>query len=101
MNHTPENGTIEILAQVQGMDLQISVKDTGVGMPKGDVTKLFKRFSQGSSQKRSAGTGLGLYLSRQIVEAHGGKIWAESELGKGSVFTFLLPETLRIKERLK
>ncbi len=101
LNHTPENGTIEILAQVQGMDLQISVKDTGVGMPKGDVTKLFKRFSQGSSQKRSAGTGLGLYLSRQIVEAHGGKIWAESELGKGSVFTFLLPETLRIKERLK
>ena len=81
--------------------MQFSVKDTGVGMPKGDVAKLFKRFSQGSSQKRSAGTGLGLYLSRQIIEAHGGKIWAESELGKGSVFTFLLPDALRIKEGLK
>ena len=101
LNHTPDNGAIEILAQVQGKDLQLSVKDSGTGMPKGDVTKLFKRFSQGSSQKRSAGTGLGLYLSRQIVEAHGGKIWAESELGKGSVFTFLLPDTLRVKERLK
>lgn len=101
LNHTPDNGSIEILAQVQGKDLQLSVKDSGTGMPKGDVTKLFKRFSQGSSQKRSAGTGLGLYLSRQIVEAHGGKIWAESELGKGSVFTFLLPDTLRVKERLK
>ncbi len=101
LNHTPDNGSIEIIAQVQGKDLQLSVKDSGTGMPKGDVTKLFKRFSQGSSQKRSAGTGLGLYLSRQIVEAHGGKIWAESELGKGSVFTFLLPDTLRVKERLK
>ncbi len=101
LNHTGESGVIEISAQAQDKDLQISVKDTGTGMPKGDVTKLFKRFSQGSSKKRSAGTGLGLYLSRQIVEAHGGKIWAESEVGKGSVFTFLIPESLRIKERLK
>ena len=101
LNYTGENGEISIITEIQNRDLQFSVKDTGVGMPKGDVAKLFKRFSQGSSQKRSAGTGLGLYLSRQIIEAHGGKIWAESELGKGSVFTFLLPDALRIKERLK
>lgn len=101
INHTYENGKIEILSTAQGKDLQISVKDNGVGMPKADVTKLFKRFSQGSSQKRSAGTGLGLYLSRQIVESHGGKIWAESEVNRGSVFTFLIPESLKKIEVLK
>jgi signal transduction histidine kinase len=52
---------------------------------------MFRRFSQGTKSKRSTGTGLGLYLSRQIIEAHQGKISLKSELGKGSVFTFELP----------
>ena len=55
---------------------------------------LFKRFSQGTSKKRSTGTGLGLYLSRQIIEAHNGKIWLESKLNKGSEFSFLLTNVL-------
>ena len=54
------------------------------------LENLFKRFSQGTHKKRSTGTGLGLYLSRQIIEAHGGKIWLDSKLNKGSEFTFLL-----------
>lgn len=55
-----------------------------------DLPNLFTRFSQGTSRKRSTGTGLGLYLSRQIIEAHEGKIWVESKMNQGSEFTFLL-----------
>lgn len=97
LNHTPAGGKIEITAVNKESDLILNVQDTGIGIPKNDITKLFKRFSQGTSKKRSAGTGLGLYLSRQIVEAHDGKIWAESEVSKGSVFSFLIPKSLKIK----
>ena len=62
LNHTKSGGEIEITASNQEQDLIISVKDNGIGIPKNDITKLFKRFSQGTSQKRSAGTGLGLYF---------------------------------------
>ena len=100
LNHTKEGGKIEITASNKDGDLILSVKDNGIGIPKGDITKLFKRFSQGTSKKRSAGTGLGLYLSRQIVEAHQGKIWAESEVSKGSVFSFMIPKSLEIKTKV-
>ena len=56
------------------------------------------RFSQGTTKKRSTGTGLGLYLSRQIIEAHNGKIWVNSKMNKGSEFTFLLTDVVS-KER--
>ena len=55
---------------------------------------MFRRFSQGTGKKRSAGTGLGLYLSRQIIESHNGKIWLESKLNKGSEFSFLLTDSV-------
>ena len=71
-------------------DFIFSVIDNGNGIPKEDLPHLFMRFSQGTSKKRSTGTGLGLYLSRQIIEAHGGKIWVESKVNKGSEFSFLL-----------
>ena len=70
----------------------------GNGIPQEDIPNLFNRFSQGTSKKRSTGTGLGLYLSRQIVEAHNGKIWLESKLNKGSEFSFLLQDVL-IKQK--
>ena len=70
--------------------VRFSVKDDGEGISAEDAKKLFNRFSQGSSKKRSAGTGLGLYLSRQIIEAHGGKIGLDSDLGVGSEFYFEL-----------
>ena len=94
LNHTPSGGKIEVCAKNQHGDLIFNVKDNGIGIPKQDLGKLFKRFSQGTSQKRSAGTGLGLYLSRQIVEAHGGKIWAQSEVSKGSDFFVMIPEAV-------
>ena len=94
VNYTNKDGKIEIFAKAQDGDFIFSVSDNGNGIPKEDIPKLFMRFSQGTTAKRSTGTGLGLYLSRQIVEAHGGKIWVESKMCKGSEFTFLLPDVV-------
>jgi PAS domain S-box-containing protein len=68
----------------------LSVIDNGSGIPEKDIPQMFNRFSQGTSQKRSTGTGLGLYLSRQIIEAHGGKVGLESKIGVGSKFYFVI-----------
>ncbi len=102
VNYTNNGGKIEVTVKEQGGDFLFSVSDTGNGIPKEDIPHLFKRFSQGTSRKRSTGTGLGLYLSRQIVEAHGGKIWLESKVSKGSEFSFILTDVAvkPIKERL-
>lgn len=99
VNYTNKGGRIEILTKIQSGDLIFSVTDNGNGIPKEDLPLLFKRFSQGTSRKRSTGTGLGLYLSRQIIEAHGGKIWAESKLDKGSEFSFLLTGVADFKNK--
>ena len=73
--------------------IKISVSDTGSGIDKKDIHKLFTKFGQldGSLTRRAGGTGLGLAISKELVEIHGGKIWVESILGKGSKFTFTLP----------
>ncbi len=90
VNYTNNDGQIDIYSKSQNGDFIFSVVDNGNGIPKEDIPSLFKRFSQGTSKKRSTGTGLGLYLSRQIIEAHGGKIWVESKMSKGSEFSFVL-----------
>lgn len=90
IKHGGENTKVIVKSQKIGKDAQISVEDNGVGLSKEDQMKLFKRFSQGTSKKRSCSTGLGLYLSRRIVEAHNGSIWVESEIDKGSKFIFNL-----------
>ena len=90
INYTNMNGKVDIEVSEYASDIIFSVTDNGNGIPQEDIPNLFKRFSQGTNKKRSTGTGLGLYLSRQIVEAHGGKIWLESKLNKGSQFSFLL-----------
>jgi two-component system NarL family sensor kinase len=94
LNYTNKGGTIDIMVKSQAGDLIFSVIDNGNGIPKEDIPHLFMRFSQGTSKKRSTGTGLGLYLSRQIIEAHGGKIWVESKVNKGSEFSFLLTDVV-------
>ena len=90
LNYTHKGGIIDIYLKSQAEDLIFSVVDNGNGIPKEDIPHLFMRFSQGTSKKRSTGTGLGLYISRQIIEAHGGKIWVESKVNKGSEFSFIL-----------
>ena len=98
ISYTPEEGKVTITIKQQSKDLIFSVSDTGCGIPQEDIPNMFQRFSQGTTKKRSAGTGLGLYLSRQIIESHGGKIWLESKVNKGSEFSFLLTDTIVEKE---
>ena len=88
--HTNQGGNVIVAVSDAGDMTEFSVTDNGSGIPKEDAAKLFNRFSQGTSKKRSTGTGLGLYLSRQIIEAHDGEIGLESEVDKGSKFYFRL-----------
>jgi two-component system sensor histidine kinase ChiS len=69
------------------------VSDTGIGIPLEDRERIFKHFEKGADRDRRAGhgVGLGLALSKEFVELHGGQIWVDSEVGKGSVFTFSVP----------
>lgn len=98
INYTQNGGRVVITLKNEGNDLIFSVSDNGSGIPQEDIPNMFQRFSQGTSKKRSTGTGLGLYLSRQIIESHGGKIWLESALNKGSEFSFLLTDSVIQKE---
>lgn len=101
IKYTNMGGKVEVDLSEQDNDVVFSITDNGNGIPKEDVPNLFKRFSQGTNKKRSTGTGLGLYLSRQIVEAHGGKIWLESRVNKGSQFSFLLTDVKTEKSYAK
>ncbi|MCZ7402803.1 MAG: PAS domain S-box protein [Candidatus Methanoperedens sp.] len=88
-----EGGTVTITTRKVDENAQISVRDTGIGIKPENMEKLFQKFEQldkGISQKYG-GTGLGLAISKQLVELHGGRIWAESKYGEGSEFTFLIP----------
>jgi signal transduction histidine kinase len=91
---TPEGGRIGIHASKTNGTVEISVSDTGIGIPPDDQTTIFEEFRQvgGDYAQKKEGTGLGLTLAKKFVELHGGKIWVESEVGKGSTFTFTLPE---------
>lgn len=101
LNYTNTGGEINIIVKIQHGDFIFSVCDNGNGIPKADIPNLFKRFSQGTMVKRSTGTGLGLYLSRQIIEAHNGKIWVDSKLNKGSEFTFILTDVVKKKNEVQ
>ena len=90
---TPSGGSVQVRASLHDQSLAVSVEDTGVGIPREDLVRVFERFykSDKSRARSSGGTGLGLPIARHIVEAHGGTIWADSAEGKGSTFTFTLP----------
>ena len=91
---TPEGGRIGINARQADGSVEISVSDTGIGIAPEDQPKIFEEFRQVGSDyaHKIEGTGLGLTLAKKFVELHGGKIWVESEVGKGSTFSFSLPE---------
>jgi signal transduction histidine kinase len=91
---TPEGGRISITANKTENGAEISVSDTGIGIAPEDQPKIFEEFRQvgSDSTHKIEGTGLGLTLAKKFVELHGGKIWVESEVGKGSTFTFTLPQ---------
>jgi two-component system, NtrC family, sensor kinase len=91
---TPEGGRIGINARQADGSVEISVSDTGIGISPDDQARIFEEFRQvgGDYAHKREGTGLGLTLAKKFVELHGGKIWVESEVGKGSTFSFTLPE---------
>ena len=88
-----EQGSITVRAWLADGQALTSVSDTGVGIPPEDQERIFKRFERGTlgSDCQPNGAGLGLALSKEFVEMHGGKIWVESAVGEGSTFTFSLP----------
>jgi signal transduction histidine kinase len=91
---TPKGGRIEVGASLTQDDrVEVYVKDSGVGIPKEDIARLFEKYRQTSSGRTSEqkGTGLGLVISKMIIEAHGGRIWVKSEEERGSTFFFCLP----------
>jgi two-component system, OmpR family, phosphate regulon sensor histidine kinase PhoR len=89
---TPSGGEILVQARPQPDSVCFSVKDTGIGIPENEHWRIFERFYKVDRSRASGGTGLGLAIARHLVEAHGGKIWVESELGKGAVFYFTIPK---------
>jgi signal transduction histidine kinase len=90
---TPEGGRISLRARLTDRAVEIAVTDTGIGIAPEDQAAIFEEFRQvGSDETRNLeGTGLGLTLAKKFVELHGGRIWVESEPGRGSTFTFTLP----------
>ena len=102
---TPENGEIGISAKElttsgNGRVVEIKVSDNGIGMPQGELEEIFQKFKQigDTPADIQKGTGLGLPICKEIIAHYAGNIWAESELGKGSVFTFTLPVEQRVLE---
>jgi signal transduction histidine kinase len=93
ITHTPSGGSIHISVKQVDMMLSVSVIDTGEGIPPSDIAYVFERFYRvDKSRARSGGgSGLGLTIAKRLIEAHGGTIGVQSEIGKGSNFTFTVP----------
>jgi two-component system, OmpR family, phosphate regulon sensor histidine kinase PhoR len=88
---THPGGDVVLSAYMDGEFVRFAVRDTGVGIPEEDLSRIFERFYKADRARSGRGTGLGLSISRHIVEAHGGKIWVESVEGRGSSFFFTIP----------
>lgn len=91
INHSPRGGKVEVVLEGSSSYQTIKVIDNGAGVRAEELPHLFERFYQGQSDRQAKGSGLGLYLSRQIVEAHSGTIWAENRRPTGAIFAFRLP----------
>jgi signal transduction histidine kinase len=93
MKYTYKNGKVDVTARVENKNVEVSVSDTGIGMTKDTMAKIFRIDTNLSTPgtENEKGTGLGLFLCKEFIEKNGGKIWVESESGKGSIFKFLLP----------
>lgn len=94
INYTSPNGKIQVWTELKGSEIITHVADNGIGIPEDAIGHLFTKFfrvTKGLTQQQySQGNGLGLYISKEIVTMHGGKIWVESQVGKGSIFSFSL-----------
>ncbi len=93
IQYTPSGGQIMVSAGPNGPVVEFTVSDTGIGIPQADQSRIFERFYRVdvARSREVGGTGLGLAISKHLVEGHGGKIWVESEIGRGSQFHFTVP----------
>jgi signal transduction histidine kinase len=93
IKYSPDGGLIIVQAETEGEMMRFAVKDSGLGIEPEEQGRLFQRFQRvgGESGKRISGTGLGLFVCKSLIEAHGGKIWFESTPGVGSTFYFTVP----------
>lgn len=90
IEHSPRGGSVEVILSNRSQYRVVEITDTGAGIDADEMPHLFERFYQGQSNRHASGSGLGLYLARQIVEAHGGKIWADNHPSQGAIFGFRL-----------
>jgi two-component system phosphate regulon sensor histidine kinase PhoR len=88
---TPAGGEISLKGELAGGEVVISVRDTGVGISVDALPRIFERFYKADRARSGGGTGLGLSIAKHVVQSHGGRIWAESREGQGSIFRFSLP----------
>lgn len=97
IKYTPTGGSVLLKIESDKGGIKSTVADTGIGIREDDIAKLFDRFKrlEAIMENKTKGTGLGLAITKEIVELHGGRIWVESQPGKGSKFTFILPLDLR------
>jgi PAS domain S-box-containing protein len=93
IRYTPPGGMVIVGLKSNKREMEFSIQDSGIGIPKDQQKNIFKKFFRGSNALRTEteGNGLGLYIAKNIIEAHGGKIWFQSEEGKGATFYFTLP----------
>ncbi|WP_341527890.1 HAMP domain-containing sensor histidine kinase [Nostoc sp. UHCC 0302] len=91
IKHSPRGGKVEVVFEGYSSDQVVKILDTGSGITEEELPHLFERFYQGHSDRHVSGSGLGLYLTRQIITAHGGTIWAENRSPRGALFGFRLP----------
>jgi signal transduction histidine kinase len=91
IKYSPDGGLITITAAPRDTMMCVSVSDTGLGIAADAKSRLFQRFQRVGNKQRVSGTGLGLFVCKTLIEAHGGKIWVDSEEGQGSTFHFTVP----------
>ena len=96
IKYTPEHGTITVVAKSEGANVFVEIADTGIGIPEDDLDKVFEEFYRAENARTTErdGTGLGLSFARHVIERHAGRIWVESNPGKGSTFNLTLPKAL-------
>lgn len=103
IKYTPAGGKIEVSLSVDNKEVEFSIRDSGVGIPEDQRPRVFSKFFRASNviKMETDGSGLGLFISKNIIEAHGGKVWFESKEGQGSTFYFILPAKEEFSEFLK
>jgi two-component system phosphate regulon sensor histidine kinase PhoR len=93
IQYTPSGGRIKVEASANAHEATVTISDSGIGIPLADQERIFERFYRvdAARSREAGGTGLGLSIAKHIVEAHGGRLWVESAVGRGSKFSFSIP----------